>query len=134
MSILNGNCLSNRTLLMLYALICCNCRFSQEDGGCSQDCDALKPWVRSAVNHMYWSAVSTPPCDDAARGLMVAAKWQSLLNHILNVHTGHGHLFPDCQHEPLHGREARKPWIKPSLGHIDTVNMCCDTLRGIWDP
>jgi hypothetical protein len=29
------------------------------------------------------------------------AKWESVDNHIHNVHEGHGHLFPACAHGQL---------------------------------
>ncbi|KAJ4940324.1 hypothetical protein JOQ06_026632, partial [Pogonophryne albipinna] len=53
-----------------------------------KECDAIKPWKRSVVNHLYWSAVST----ESGHGDLVAEKWMSVINHIQNVHEGHGDL------------------------------------------
>ncbi|KAJ4947727.1 hypothetical protein JOQ06_009760 [Pogonophryne albipinna] len=38
-----------------------------------KECDAIKPWIRSVVNHLYWSAVST----ESGHGDLVAEKWMS---------------------------------------------------------
>lgn len=42
-------------------------------------------------------------------------KWLSVLNHIINIHTGHGDLFPTCQHGTLEGRERHKKWLKAGI-------------------
>ena len=53
---------------------------------------------RSIVNHIYWSAASTPDGD----GTRIVAKYKSILNHVRNIHTGHGHeRYNDCQHDPI---------------------------------
>jgi solute carrier family 8 (sodium/calcium exchanger) len=72
-------------------------------------CEDLSPWIRSIVNHLYWSASSTPD----GNGDMILAKWMSLQNHILGVHSGHSDLFPACAHEPITENESRKKWLKP---------------------
>ena len=58
---------------------------------------------------MYWAAATT---NDGPKELVVA-KWKSLINHVLNIHHGHGELFPDCAHGQLEGADARKQWLKP---------------------
>ena len=73
-------------------------------------CFAIHGWTRSIMNHMYWSAVSTP--DD--EGELRIAKWRSVVNHIQNVHEGHGDLFPECAHGELQGKDGKKRWIQPS--------------------
>lgn len=74
-----------------------------------KDCEELANWIRSITNHLYWVAASTP---DADRDLMYQ-KWQSLSNHIQNVHEGHGDKFPKCLHRDFTGQERRKRWLKP---------------------
>ena len=56
------------------------------------------------MNHLYWSAASTAD----GEGNVIVAKWQSVVDHVLNVHHGHGELFPECAHGELEGREAHK--------------------------
>ena len=65
-------------------------------------------WKRSLVNHLYWSAVSTPD----GNGDMIEAKCMSLDNHIHNKHKGHSKEFPSCKHKTLRGRSRKKKWFK----------------------
>ncbi|CAG2218817.1 unnamed protein product [Mytilus edulis] len=74
-----------------------------------KDCKDLQPWIKSIVNHLYWTAASSTGQDQ----VVIVAKWYSILNHIINVHDGHGEEFPACQHGPLEGRERHKKWLKP---------------------
>jgi hypothetical protein len=39
---------------------------------------------------------------------MVQQKYASILNHISNIHEGHGEKFPQCAHDVSEDRE----WIK----------------------
>lgn len=57
---------------------------------------------------MYWVAASTPD----GNGEVMWAKWESVENHIHNVHTGHNTLFPTCAHSTLEGNEQKKKWLK----------------------
>ncbi|XP_078793294.1 uncharacterized protein LOC111948705 isoform X1 [Oryzias latipes] len=74
-----------------------------------KDCSDLKEWIDSIINHLYWSVMST----DSAEPNLVEAKWTSVLNHIVNIHTHNNELFPKCEHKRLRGRAARKKWLKP---------------------
>uniref|UniRef100_A0A3B3CW11 Uncharacterized LOC112158213 n=1 Tax=Oryzias melastigma TaxID=30732 RepID=A0A3B3CW11_ORYME len=74
-----------------------------------KDCTDLKQWIDSIINHLYWSVMST----DSAEPNLVEAKWTSVLNHIVNIHTHNNELFPKCEHKRLRGRAARKKWLKP---------------------
>ena len=73
-----------------------------------KDCGLIGEWMKSIINHLYWSAVSTQSGD----GEEIKAKWLSLDNHIHNKHRGHGKVFPKCQHGRL-PRQGRKKWFKP---------------------
>ncbi|KAJ4921379.1 hypothetical protein JOQ06_025962, partial [Pogonophryne albipinna] len=75
-----------------------------------RECQVLRPWIKSVSNHMYWCAVSTP----SGQGSQIVAKWESVVSHVQNVHTGHGDLFPSCIHGRLEGRESHKKWLEPS--------------------
>lgn len=66
-------------------------------------------WTKSMVNHLYWSAVSTP----SGNGELIKEKWMSLDHHIHNIHSGHSVAFPRCEHPRLRGHSKRKKWIKP---------------------
>ncbi|XP_078321751.1 uncharacterized protein LOC111111789 isoform X2 [Crassostrea virginica] len=44
---------------------------------------------------------------------VVWARWTSLCNHIIDVHTEHSAVFNSCEHGPLEGRERHKMWLKP---------------------
>ena len=77
-----------------------------------KDCEILNQWKHSIVNHLYWVAASTP---DGNSDIMLA-KWESILNHMMNVHSGHSALFPSCLHDPITER-TDKEWIRPSRNH-----------------
>ena len=66
-------------------------------------CKQVADWARSVSNHLYWCAASSD-----GDGEMVSEKWLSILNHITNVHEGHGERFPKC----LHGELEDRDWIK----------------------
>lgn len=82
-----------------------------------KDCDCLGEWAQSIVNHLYWSVVSTPSGEPD----VVVAKWESVLNHVVNRHTHSNQHFPKCIHRRLRGRESQKKWIKPG-------KLCAETL------
>ncbi|XP_076085026.1 uncharacterized protein LOC143055858 isoform X2 [Mytilus galloprovincialis] len=65
--------------------------------------DVIGRWAKSISNHIYWCAASSQ-----GDGEMVTQKWSSILNHITNIHEGHGPKFPACLHDTLDDRE----WIK----------------------
>ena len=46
-----------------------------------EDCGLIGEWMKSIINHLYWSAVSTQSGD----GELIKAKWLSLDNHIHNT-------------------------------------------------
>ena len=77
-----------------------------------KDCSIISKWKQSITNHMYWSAGSTQDND----GDMIVAKWESVVQHVQNVHTNHpNHLFPSCVHDPLEEDDEREiEWLQPS--------------------
>ncbi|XP_057715805.1 uncharacterized protein LOC130931222 [Corythoichthys intestinalis] len=78
--------------------------------------EALKPWIGSIINHLYWSVLSTRSGNPG----LVLDKWQSVLSHIQNDHSGFKGSFPRCSHGPLVGREQKKPWLTP---HTKLTNV-----------
>ena len=71
-------------------------------------CEELRPWIRSIINHLYWSAMSTPP----GQGHVIVAKWVSVVNHISNIHVHSNQHFNVCLHGPLEGENANKQWVR----------------------
>ena len=76
--------------------------------GKTKDCELVHEWIRSIVNHLYWSVSS---CADGNSEEM-EAKWTSLDNHVHNVHTHHSKIFKKCLHKRLTGRNRKKKWFK----------------------
>jgi hypothetical protein len=69
-------------------------------------------WKKSIVNHMYWVAASTPTGDPET----MVAKWQSINNHIANIHQHRDNqLYPQCSHGPLVGAAGDKEWLRPGI-------------------
>jgi hypothetical protein len=45
----------------------------------------------------------------------MVAKWQSVVNHMHNVHTNHSQLFTACQHEVFDDNQVKRTkWVKPN--------------------
>ncbi|XP_077065676.1 uncharacterized protein LOC143718542 [Siphateles boraxobius] len=70
-----------------------------------KDCDELKRWQQSLVNHLYWCAISSSSGEEAV------AKWTSFSNHVQNIHSHDNVLFPECLHPALDGSRPKK-WLK----------------------
>lgn len=62
----------------------------------------IKDWCHSISNHLYWAAATSDGDGD-----LVEEKWLSILNHVCDVHEGHGDRFQACEHPPL----AERSWI-----------------------
>ena len=71
-----------------------------------KECDIIGEWQRSIINHLYWCVASSQ--ED---GESVKAKWLSLDNHVHDIHTGHGGVFPEYIHGQLDVQRPRK-WFK----------------------
>jgi hypothetical protein len=63
----------------------------------------VRTWTKSIINHLYWSAASSA-CGDE-----VVAKWESIVNHVQNVHEHDNWMFPRC----LHGELDNRQWLLP---------------------
>ena len=81
------------------------------------DCRPIVEWTKSIVNHLYWCAGSTSD----GNGTVIVAKWQSVVNHVHNVHTGHGQHFPSCLHDNVDETVERTKWIQPSTKASDKL-------------
>ena len=78
---------------------------------------------------MYCAAASTPDCSPE----LVLAKWQSVVNHVTNVHTGHGPLFNDCAHPPIDPAQPRKMWLAPDSLVVTNLEKVVSTPQVIKD-
>ncbi|XP_026081924.1 uncharacterized protein LOC113058343 [Carassius auratus] len=57
-----------------------------------KDCEKLKKWMKSIINHIYWTAASSTSEPERI------AKWTTILNHVRDVHTHEDPLYPKCEH------------------------------------
>ena len=65
--------------------------------GKEKGCEVINEWIRSCVNHVYWSATTTMD----GNGDVILAKYKAFLSHILNKHKNlPDPLFSSCSHGP----------------------------------
>lgn len=74
-----------------------------------RDCEDLKLWRPAVINHLYWTAASTPNGDAD----VMEAKWKSMVNHVQDIHVHDTPTFPCCAHLPLEGETRNKAWLEP---------------------
>lgn len=72
-------------------------------------CEGLKLWRPALINHLYWTAASTPDGDPD----MMEAKWKSIVSHVQDIHKHGTPAFPSCAHPPLEGEARNKEWLEP---------------------
>ncbi|KAJ4939426.1 hypothetical protein JOQ06_028875, partial [Pogonophryne albipinna] len=72
-----------------------------------RECEDLKLWRPAIINHLYWTAASTPDGDPD----VMEAKWQSMVNHVQDIHEHGTPAFPCCAHPPLEGEARDKEWL-----------------------
>nr|XP_043885369.1 uncharacterized protein LOC122771762 [Solea senegalensis] len=70
----------------------------------NKDCEKLTKWLRSIKNHMYWTVASSTSVPERT------AKWTSILNHVLDIHTHEDPAFPQCLH-PIRISKDRNKWL-----------------------
>ena len=78
-----------------------------------RQCEQLQLWRPAIVNHLYWTAASTPDGNPA----VMEAKWRSLVNHIQDIHDHDTPAFSSCAHAPLEGDQRDKEWLEPGTVH-----------------
>ncbi|XP_077551794.1 uncharacterized protein LOC144165999 isoform X2 [Haemaphysalis longicornis] len=79
------------------------------------ECAELQEWVQPVVNHLYW-CVAVSKGD----GLLLVAMWRSMLNHVVNVHSGHGDAYPRCVHDGIPDGKWLLPGT-PSYARLLTI-------------
>lgn len=77
-------------------------------------CEQINDLCHSISNHLYWAAATSDGDGD-----LVEEKWLSILNHVCDVHEGHGDRFQACEHPPL----AERSWITKGKICSDTVSL-----------
>ena len=70
-------------------------------------------WIKAVTNHLYWIAASTPGGD----GEQMAAKFNSLIDHVVNIHDGGWHGRTPCSHGTLEEGDLTK-YFKPGDAKI----------------
>ena len=81
------------------------------------ECGIVGEWTKSIINHLYWCAASVSDNDDDVgddvsdddsdndNGNRVVKCWESLMDHLCNVHD-------NCYHIELSSLEQRKKkWL-----------------------
>jgi len=72
----------------------------------------LQPWLKSIINHFWWSCANCEGDVDKLRDM-----WTSLLSHIRNVHKfpRNKSTYKSCAHQKLSKRQKlSKKWLKKS--------------------
>ncbi|XP_046584135.1 LOW QUALITY PROTEIN: uncharacterized protein LOC124291235 [Haliotis rubra] len=83
-------------------------------------CAAIRPWIKSTTNHMYWVAAS---CKDEPD--IKVDKWLSVTNHVADKHEGHSPKFKQCEHGPqTEERLWLKEGCKPYKAFMEVVSSC----------
>lgn len=80
-----------------------------------KDCEDLKLWRPAIINHLYWTAASTPDGNPE----VMDAKWKSMLSHIQDIHEHDTPAFPRCAHPPLEGEQRNKEWLEPGMKYVN---------------
>lgn len=40
-------------------------------------------------------------------------KWESVINHVQNIHEHDGDIYTECAHDPLEESARKKKWLQP---------------------
>ena len=91
-----------KSCLLTYSIHCTGVCKKIEAAGRSKVNASLALWAKSISNHIYWCSVTSPEGPD--RDGLVKDKWVSIVNHVPDIHEGHGGRFPQCLHEGHGGR------------------------------
>ncbi|XP_063056188.1 uncharacterized protein LOC134450268 isoform X2 [Engraulis encrasicolus] len=78
-------------------------------GAKERGCEDLSLWRPAIINHLYWTAASTPSGDPD----VMEAKWTSMIHHVQDIHHHETPAFPSCAHPPLEGEARDKEWLEP---------------------
>ncbi|XP_046568635.1 uncharacterized protein LOC124277026 [Haliotis rubra] len=94
-----------------------------------KDCSIVGRWVRSICNHLYGAAASTPD----GNGDVIRDKWLSVVNHMQNIHHGHGKHFPNCLHPDLGQDDQKRKWLKSGSKACEKLSQLLEQPRLLRD-
>ncbi len=87
-----------------------------------KDCQLAGEWVDAMVNQVWWIGASTPqgrtPEERKLEADMKQAKWDSMPNHMQNIHHHRSDVYPQCTHESSSGDSTK--YMKPGMFNSDT--------------
>ncbi|XP_067029941.1 uncharacterized protein [Acropora muricata] len=96
-------------------------KLSKEKG-----CEKIGDWIKGVRNHLYWCVTSTKQGFQE----LIAAKWQSFMQHVSNKHDGHPNpMFTKCAHEEIGSRR----WIKIGTKAYDKLHKLLTSVRLVND-
>ncbi|KAG1661146.1 hypothetical protein GQR58_021581 [Nymphon striatum] len=84
-------------------------------------CEPLREWITSISNHLHWCA-NTPDPE------VKLAQWLSIINHMHNIHEGHGDIFPKCTHAYMNDSHRKKKWLNPFYATSLMKTLCDDVV------
>lgn len=91
-----------------------------------KECEDLRDWIKSLVNHLYWVPSSTQEDEDDE---LKWEKWTSITNHIQNIHDGHGEQFQQCEHGDLDPTTRRKRWLRPGTKVMEKLELIVNSRQ-----
>ncbi|KAG0416064.1 hypothetical protein HPB47_006740 [Ixodes persulcatus] len=92
--------------------------------GKSRHLEELSSCTKAVVNHLYWSAGTSPEDQN-----LILPKWKSLVAHVADVHSHRDPLYSECQHQELH-----KKWLEegsPAHQKLREIVLSPHLLRDI---
>ncbi|XP_062588586.1 uncharacterized protein LOC134250245 isoform X2 [Saccostrea cucullata] len=91
-----------------------------------KDCEHLREWIKSLVNHLYWVPSSAPDDEDSE---LRWEKWTSITNQVQNIHEGHGQHFQRCEHGDLDPAARRKRWLRPGTKVMEKLEAIVNSRQ-----
>jgi len=72
--------------------------------------------MKSINNHTFWTAASSTSEPERI------AKWNSILNHVQDIHTHEDPLYPECEHA-IRKTTDKSKWLKAGISSIYRLNV-----------
>ncbi|XP_026128189.1 uncharacterized protein LOC113108962 isoform X2 [Carassius auratus] len=91
-----------------------------------KDCEILKRWMKSINNHIYWTAASSTSERERI------AKWNSILNHVRDVHTHEDPLYTMCEHA-IRKTTDKSKWLQADSQVFNKLEKLLTNKRMLKD-